>query len=140
MPRHREHWEHSPNRRTVRTNAEADAKFAADKTDYEKKLAEQKKQVDDYKRAEDEVARKKQEMKLAAEQAAADYQGATRGPRRNRPQPAARTSGSCQAGRRAQRRLPRLLGSRLRHRSPQRDAGRRHVVNDPLQGSDDRAR
>ena len=56
------------------TNAEADAKFAADKAQYEKKLAEQQKQVDDFKRAQDEVARKKQEQKLAAEQAAADYQ------------------------------------------------------------------
>ncbi len=56
------------------TNAEADAKFAADKAEYEKKLAEQQKQVDDFKRAQDEVARKKQEMKLAAEQAAGDYQ------------------------------------------------------------------
>jgi hypothetical protein len=56
------------------TNAEADAKFAKDKAEYEKKLAEQQSQVDDYKRAQDEVARKKQEQKLAAEQAAADYQ------------------------------------------------------------------
>jgi hypothetical protein len=56
------------------TNAEADAKFAADKAEYQKKLAEQQKQVDDYKRAQDEVARKTQEQKLAAEQAAADYQ------------------------------------------------------------------
>jgi hypothetical protein len=56
------------------TNAEADAKFAADKAEYEKKLAEQQKQVDDFKRAQDEVARKKQEQKLAADRAAADYQ------------------------------------------------------------------
>ena len=56
------------------TNAEADAKFAADKAEYEKKLAEQQSQVDDYKRAQDEVARKKQEQKAQAEQAAADYQ------------------------------------------------------------------
>lgn len=56
------------------TNAEADAKFAADKAEYEKKLAEQQKQVDDYKRAQDEVARKKQEQKLQAERAASDYQ------------------------------------------------------------------
>jgi len=56
------------------TNAEADAKFAADKAEYEKKLAERQKQVDDYERAQDELARKKQEQKLAAEQAAADYQ------------------------------------------------------------------
>ncbi|HEX7931154.1 MAG TPA: hypothetical protein VF470_09655 [Sphingomicrobium sp.] len=56
------------------TNAEADAKFAADKAEYDKKLAEQQKQVADFKRAEDEVARKKQEQKLQAERAAADYQ------------------------------------------------------------------
>jgi len=56
------------------TNAEADAKYAADMADYNKKLAEQQKQVDDFKRAEDDVARRKQEMKLAAEQASADYQ------------------------------------------------------------------
>jgi hypothetical protein len=56
------------------TNAEADAKFAADKAEYEKKLAEQQKQVDDFKRAQDEIARKKQEQKLAAERAAVDYQ------------------------------------------------------------------
>ena len=56
------------------TNAEADAKFAADKAEYEKKLAEQQKQVDAFKHAQDGVARKKQEQKLAAERAAADYQ------------------------------------------------------------------
>lgn len=56
------------------TNAEADAKFAADKAEYEKKRAEQQKQVEDYKRAQGEVERKKQEQKLAAQQAAADYQ------------------------------------------------------------------
>src|SRR4029079_11576692 len=56
------------------TNAEADAKFAADKAEYEKKLAEQQKQVDDFRRAQDEGARKKEEQKLAAERAAADYQ------------------------------------------------------------------
>lgn len=56
------------------TNAEADAKFAADKAEYEKKLAEQQKQVDAYKQAQDDVARKKQEQKLQAERAAADYQ------------------------------------------------------------------
>ena len=61
-------------RRHKMTNAEADAKFAADKAEYEKKLAEQQRQVDDFKRAQDEIARKKQEQKLAAEQAAADYQ------------------------------------------------------------------
>ena len=56
------------------TNAEADAKFAADKAEYEKKLAEQQKQVDDYKRAQDDVARKKEEQRRAVEQAAADHQ------------------------------------------------------------------
>ncbi|MCH8614507.1 hypothetical protein LZ016_00080 [Sphingomonas sp. SM33] len=56
------------------TNAEADAKYAADMADYNEKLAEQQKQVDDYKQAQDEVARKKQEQKLQAEHAAADYQ------------------------------------------------------------------
>jgi murein DD-endopeptidase MepM/ murein hydrolase activator NlpD len=56
------------------TNAEADSKFAADKAEYEKTLAQQQKQVDDFKRAQDEVARKKQEQRLAAERAAADYQ------------------------------------------------------------------
>ena len=56
------------------TNAEADAKFAAEKAEYENKLAQQQKQVDDFKRAQDEVARKKQEQKLAAEQAAAAHQ------------------------------------------------------------------
>jgi hypothetical protein len=56
------------------TNAEADAKFAADKAEYDKKLAEQQSQVDAYKRAQDEVARKKQEQKLQVERAAADYQ------------------------------------------------------------------
>ena len=56
------------------TSSEADAKFAADKAEYEKKLAEQQSQVDAYKRAQDEVARKKQEQKLGAERAAADYQ------------------------------------------------------------------
>ena len=55
------------------TNAEADAKFAADKAEYEKKLAEQQKQVDAFKQAQDEVARKKEEQRRAAEQAAADY-------------------------------------------------------------------
>jgi len=64
----------STSKRHKMTNAEADAKFAADKAEYEKKLAEQQKQVDDFKRAQDEVARKKQEQKLAAERAAADYQ------------------------------------------------------------------
>jgi hypothetical protein len=56
------------------TNAEADAKFAADKAEYDKQLAEQQSQVDAYKRAQDDVARKKQEQKLQAERAAADYQ------------------------------------------------------------------
>ena len=56
------------------TNAEADAKFAADKAEYEKKLAEQQRQVDAFKQAQDDIARKKQEQKLAAERAAADYQ------------------------------------------------------------------
>jgi hypothetical protein len=63
-----------PPKRHKMTNAEADAKFAADKAEYEKRLAEQQKQVDDFKRAQDEVARKKQEQKLAAERATADYQ------------------------------------------------------------------
>ena len=57
------------------TNAEADAKYAADMAEYNKQLAEQQKQVDDFKRAQDEVARKKEQQKLAAERAAADYQG-----------------------------------------------------------------
>ena len=61
-------------RRPKMTNAEADAKFEADIAEYKKKLAEQQKQVDDFKHAQDEVARRKQEMKLAAEQASADYQ------------------------------------------------------------------
>ncbi|NUT01532.1 MAG: hypothetical protein HOP96_11205 [Sphingomonas sp.] len=61
-------------RRPKMTNAEADAKYEADMAEYNKKLAEQQKQVADFKRAEDEVARKKQEQKLAAERAAADYQ------------------------------------------------------------------
>lgn len=61
-------------RRHKMTSAEADAKFAADKAEYEKKLAEQKKQVDGFKRARDDVARRKQEQKLAAERATADYQ------------------------------------------------------------------
>jgi hypothetical protein len=65
--------DNTPSRHKM-TNAEADAKFAADKAEYEKKLAEQQKQVDDFKRAQDEVARKKQEQKLAAERAATDYQ------------------------------------------------------------------
>ena len=65
--------DNTPSRHKM-TNAEADAKFAADKAEYEKKLAEQQRQVDDFKRAQDEVARKKQEQKLAAERAAADYQ------------------------------------------------------------------
>ena len=56
------------------TNAEADAKFAADKAEYDKKLAEQQKQVDAFKQAQGDIARKKQEQKLAAERAAADYQ------------------------------------------------------------------
>lgn len=63
-----------PPRRPKMTNAEADAKYEADMAEYNRKLAEQRKQVDDFKRAEDEVARKKQEQKLAAERAAADYQ------------------------------------------------------------------
>lgn len=61
-------------RRPKMTNAEADAKYEADMAEYNKKLAEQRKQVEDFKRAEDEVARRKQEQKLAAERAAADYQ------------------------------------------------------------------
>ena len=56
------------------TNAEADAKFAKEKAEDEKKLAEQQSQVEEYKRAQDDVARKTQEQKLAAERAAADYQ------------------------------------------------------------------
>ena len=60
-------------RRHKMTNAEADAKYAADMAEYNKQLAEQQKQVDTYKQAQDEVARKKQEQKLAAERAAADY-------------------------------------------------------------------
>jgi hypothetical protein len=54
--------DNTPSRHKM-TNAEADAKFAADKAEYEKKLAEQQRQVDDFKRAQDEVARKKQEQK-----------------------------------------------------------------------------
>lgn len=61
-------------RRSKMTNAEADAKFAADKAEYDKKLAEQQKQVDDFKRAQDDIARKKQEQRAAAERAATDYQ------------------------------------------------------------------
>jgi hypothetical protein len=56
------------------TNAEADAKYAADMADYNKKLADQQAQVDAYKQAQDDVERKKQEQKLQAERAAADYQ------------------------------------------------------------------
>ena len=61
-------------RRSKMANAEADAKFAADKAEYDKKLAEQQKQVDDFKRAQDDMARKKQEQKAAAERATVDYQ------------------------------------------------------------------
>jgi hypothetical protein len=61
-------------RRPKMTNAEADAKYEADMAEYDRKLAEQRKQVEDFKRAEDEVARRKQEQKLAADRAAADYQ------------------------------------------------------------------
>lgn len=56
------------------TNAEADAKYAADMVEYNKQLGEQQKQVDAFKQAQDDVARKKEQQKLQAEQAAADYQ------------------------------------------------------------------
>ena len=56
------------------TKAEADAKFEAAQAEYRAQLEAQQKQVDDYNRARDEVARKKEEQRLAAERAAADYQ------------------------------------------------------------------
>jgi len=61
-------------RRPKMTNAEADAKYEADMAEYKKQLSDQQKQVEAYKEAQDEVARKKQEQKLAADRAAADYQ------------------------------------------------------------------
>jgi hypothetical protein len=57
-----------------KTNAQADSEFAIAQAEYEKQLVAQEKQVEEYKRAQEEVARKKQEQKAAAEQAAADYQ------------------------------------------------------------------
>jgi hypothetical protein len=56
------------------TNAEADAKYDADMAEYKKQLSDQQKQVEAYKRAQEDVARKKDEQKIAAEGAAADYQ------------------------------------------------------------------
>lgn len=66
--------ESSTPRRPKMTNAEADAKYEADMAEYKKQLADQQKQVEAYRQAQDEVARKKDEQKLAAERAAADYQ------------------------------------------------------------------
>ena len=63
-----------PPTRPKMTNAEADAKYEADMAEYRRKLAAQQEQVEAHKRAEDEVARKKREQKLAADRAAADYQ------------------------------------------------------------------
>ena len=63
-----------PPTRPKMSNAEADAKYEADMAEYRKKLEAQQKQVADFKQAQDDVARKKQEQKLAAERAAADYQ------------------------------------------------------------------
>lgn len=64
----------TPPSRPKMSNAEADAKYEADMAEYRKKLADQQKQVDAFKQAHDDVARKKREQKLAAERAAADYQ------------------------------------------------------------------
>jgi hypothetical protein len=55
------------------TNAEADAKYAADMAEYSKQLAEREKQVEDYKRAQNDLERIKQEQKLQVERAAAEY-------------------------------------------------------------------
>jgi hypothetical protein len=63
-----------PPTRPKMTNAEADAKYEADMAEYRRKLEAQQKQVDDYKQAQDDIAHKKREQKLAADRAAADYQ------------------------------------------------------------------
>ena len=51
------------------TNAEADAKFAADRAEYEKKLAEQKRKVAEYEQAQADVAKRKTEQAAAAQNA-----------------------------------------------------------------------
>ena len=64
----------TPPPRPKMTNAEADAKYAAEMAEYRRKLEAQQKQVADFKQAQDDVARRKLEQKRAAERAAADYQ------------------------------------------------------------------
>ena len=64
----------TPPSRPKMTNAEADAKYEADMAEYKRKPAQQQKEIDDFKRAQDEVARKREELRLAAERAAADHQ------------------------------------------------------------------
>jgi hypothetical protein len=74
IPESKDFFEGSTPRRSKMTNAEADAKYEAHMAEYKKQLSEQQKQVEAYNRAQDEIVRKKDEQKLAAERAAADYQ------------------------------------------------------------------
>ena len=55
------------------TNAEADAKFAADRAEYEKKLAEQKRKVAEYEQAQADVAKRKTEQAAAAQNYRAEF-------------------------------------------------------------------
>ncbi len=56
-----------------KTNAQADAEFAAAQAQYNREMAEHQKQVDDYKRAQDDFQRRKTEQQTAAQRALASH-------------------------------------------------------------------
>ena len=60
--------------RPKKSNAQADAEYAVAMAEYNAKLEARQKQVEDYERAQAEVARKKAEQRLAAERALAEHQ------------------------------------------------------------------
>ena len=60
--------------RPKNSNAQADAEYAAALAVYERQMAAHREQFEDHERAQDEVARRKREQKVAAERAAAEYQ------------------------------------------------------------------
>lgn len=59
--------------RPKKSNAQADAEYAAALAVYERQMAKHRQQVDDYKRAQDDLARTKEEQRLAAEKALAAH-------------------------------------------------------------------
>ena len=59
--------------RPVKRRADYEAEFQARRAEYERKLAQQQKQVEDYRRAQDEVVRTKAEQQAKADSAAAAF-------------------------------------------------------------------